>query len=116
MNTAPRTPVARQAVTDEGRMPEPTRPVRWRDFLVLTANRAAAKACRSVAKAVAIGRRPPFTPLVLHGSPGTGKTHLGATLLRVFADGTEGTTGGSVSSGYLARLAEGAGFADLDLL
>src|SRR5947199_296667 len=99
MNTVPRTPVARQA-TDEGRTPEPAR---WRDFLLLPENRAAARACRAVAKAVTAGRRPPFNPLILHGPPGTGKTHLSATLLRTLADGSDGATGRSVSAGDLAR-------------
>src|SRR3954465_6716282 len=92
MNTVPRTPVARQA-TDEGRTPEPTRPARWGDFLILPENRAAARAGRAVAKAVTVGRRPPFNPLVLHGPPGTGKTHLSATLLRALADGAAGAPG-----------------------
>src|SRR5689334_5685213 len=116
MNTAPRTPVARQA-TDEGRTPEPTRTGHWGDFLILPENRAAARACRAVAKAVLAGRRSSFNPLVLHGPPGTGKTHLSATLLRALAAGSEGATGRSVSAGDVARSTDdAAGFADPDLL
>src|SRR5690348_2108658 len=87
MNTVPRTPVARQPLTDEGRMPDPTRPRRWRSFLVLPENRSATRAAKAVAKALPAGRRPPFSPLVLHGSPGTGKTHLLAALCGQLSEG-----------------------------
>jgi chromosomal replication initiator protein len=68
-----------------------------------------------VAGALLVGRRPPANPLVLHGPPGTGKTHLAAALLRRLADGPAGVTARSVSAGDLARSGDAPGFADPDL-
>jgi chromosomal replication initiator protein len=92
-------------------------PARWGDFLALPENRSALRAARSVANALLAGRRPPFTPLVLHGQPGTGKTHLTTALLRKLADGPAVVTAQTVSVGDLARSAAADdGFADPDLL
>lgn len=95
-------------------MPDPTRPRRWGQFLVLPENRSAVRAAKLLAKALLAGRRPPFAPLVLHGPPGTGKTHLAATLAARLADGPEVVTARTVAAGDLAR--DEAGFADADLL
>jgi chromosomal replication initiator protein len=117
MITLPRTPVARQAVTDEGRMPDPTRPRYWGHFLVLPENRSAVRAAKALARALLAGRRSPFAPLVLHGPPGTGKTHLTATLVARLSEGPGVVTARTVAVGDLARSADGdAGFADPDLL
>jgi chromosomal replication initiator protein len=89
---------------------------RWGDFLALPENRSALRAARAVAGALLAGRRPPVNPLVLHGPPGTGKTHLATALLRRLADGPAGVTAQSVSAGDLARSGDPApGFADPDL-
>jgi chromosomal replication initiator protein len=56
---------------------------------------------------------------VLHGLPGTGKTHLTTTLLHKLAEGTAVVTARVVSAGDLARSAAGGediGFADRDLM
>jgi chromosomal replication initiator protein len=95
-------------------------PARWSDFLALPENRSALRAARSVATALLAGRRPPCNPVVWHGPPGTGKSHLAATLLRRLSDGPEVVTGQVVATGDLARSAasddDAAGFADRDLL
>src|SRR5437667_4806982 len=98
MNTVPPTPVLRQAVTDEGRMPDPTRPRRWGHFLVLPENRSAVRAAKMVARALLAGRRRPFSPLVLHGPPGTGKTHLVTTLVARLSEGPGVVTARTVRS------------------
>src|SRR4051794_20492285 len=89
---------------------------RWSDVLVLPENRSAVRAVRVLARAILAGKRPPFAPLVLHGPPGTGKTHLLTALLRRLADGPEVVTARTVSVGDLARGDGAAGFADRDLL
>src|SRR5262245_37088267 len=117
MITVPQTPVARQAVTDEGRMPDPTRLRRWRSLLVLPENRSAVRAAKRMTFALLAGRCPPFSPLVLHGSPGTGKTHLLAALCGHLSEGPRVVTIRPVSAGDLARsVNDEAGFADPDLL
>lgn len=99
------------------RSPEPTRPRRWGPFLVLPENRSAVRAAKLLARALLAGKRPPFSPLVLHGSPGTGKSHLAATLCGQLAVGEAVVTSRTVVVGDLARYADdAAGFADPDLL
>jgi chromosomal replication initiator protein len=98
-------------------MADATRPRRWGRFLVLPENRSAVRAAKAVARALPAGRRPPFSPLVLHGPPGTGKTHLAATLAVRLSEGPGVVTTRTVAAGDLARSADGeAGFADPDLL
>lgn len=117
MISLPRTPVAPESLTTEGRMPDPTRPRRWGHFLVRPENRSAVRAAKAVARALLAGRRAPFAPLVLHGSPGTGKTHLAAALVARLAASPDVVTARTVAVGDLARSADdGAGFADPDLL
>lgn len=99
------------------RPPEPTRPRRWGPFLVLPENRSAVRAAKLLARALLAGKRPPFSPLVLHGPPGTGKSHLAATLCGQLAGGDAVVTARTVAVGDLARYADdAAGFADPDLL
>src|SRR5438105_1727145 len=89
----------------------------WSDFLALPENRSALRAVRGLARALAAGKRPPVVPLLLHGSPGTGKTHLTAALLRKLAAESEVVTARSVSAGDVARSAgeHDPGFADPEL-
>src|SRR5439155_8544425 len=64
------------------------------------------------------GKRPPFLPPFLHGSPGTGKSHLIAALLRKLAAEADVVTARVLSAGDAARW-EGvgdAGFAEPELL
>src|SRR5262249_44194597 len=78
---------------------------RWSDFLAVPETRSALRAVRGLARALLAGKRPPVVPLLLHGSPGTGKTHLIATLLRKLAEGAEVVTARSVAAGDVARAA-----------
>ena len=97
----------------------PPVPAAWGDFLTLPENRSVVRAARGLARALLAGKRPPVTPLVLHGSPGTGKTHLTATLLKRLSRGAAVLTAQTVSVGDLARVAVNAttpGFDDPDLL
>lgn len=76
------------------------------------------RAVRAVAAALPAGRRVAFAPVVLHGPPGTGKTHLCSSLLRQLSDGPALVTAQTVAAGDLARAAvddREAGFADRDL-
>src|SRR5882724_8515693 len=95
-------PVARSAVTDEGGMAS-SWAASWGDFLALPENRSALRAARALAQQLVAGKRSPVTPLVLHGPPGTGKSHLTAALLRSTADGPAVVTAQNVSVGDLAR-------------
>jgi chromosomal replication initiator protein len=99
MNTAPRTP---KIATDEAD-PKAPAPPRWNGFLILTENRVAVRAVRSLGRSVRAGKRPPASPLVLHGIPGTGKSRLIAALVSELAAAPEGITLRSVSAGDLAR-------------
>ena len=77
--------------------------VPWGDFLALPENRSALRAARSVARTLVAGKRSRITPLVLHGPPGVGKSHLTTALLRATGDGPAVVTAQSVSVGDLAR-------------
>jgi chromosomal replication initiator protein len=81
---------------------------------VLPENRAAVRAVRSVHRSIVAGKRPAANPLVLHGPPGTGKSHLIAALLERLATAADGITARSVSAGDLARSPDES-FADRDL-
>lgn len=82
----------------------------WGAFLALPENRSALAAVRSLATR----GRLRANPLLLHGPPGTGKSHLLQELLKKLAAREETTTARSLSAGDLAR-SESA-FADRDLL
>src|SRR5262249_40773571 len=112
-----------QALTDEGRMAAPAdrRPLArftLHGFQILPENRSAVGAVSGVARSVLSGKRPAVCPLVLHGPPGTGKTHLATAALGVLAKADGGITARSVPARELARpdaTGEDAGFADRDL-
>lgn len=92
----------------------------WGDFLILPENRSAVQAVQSIAKTLLAGRRTTLIPLVLHGPPGTGKTHLTSALLRRLSDGPAVVTAQAVAAGDLARGAavddDLPGFTDRDFL
>lgn len=95
----------------------PKAPVsRWSNMLVLPENRSAVRAVRTTARALLAGKRPPITPLVLHGPPGTGKSHLIAALVAQLAAGQVVLTARTLSAGEFARSDGSAGFADRDLI
>lgn len=99
-------------------MPAPAHPrIELRGYHVLPENRSAVRAATSLARAVLLGKRVPFGPLVLHGPPGCGKTRLTAALLAALADGSPELVARSESAGDLARpdSPDDAGFADRDL-
>src|SRR5688572_3123271 len=104
MNTASRTP---EALPNEA----PSSPVRWNGFLLLPENRLAARAAKSLCRAVLAGKRPSANPLVLHGPPGVGKSRLVAALTQRLATGPDGVTVQTVSVGDLTRSPD-EGFAD----
>jgi chromosomal replication initiator protein len=88
---------------------------RWHALRVFAENRSAVRAARSLARAVARGKRA-VSPLVLHGPTGCGKSAVVAALLAELATGT--ATARSVSAGDVAREAADPtadGFADPDL-
>ena len=88
-------------------------PAAWADVVPLPENRSALRAVRRVARAVAAAGRVP-TPLVLHGPPGTGKTHLTAALVRAVIAGPAARTVQAVPANDLDRQADDADpFADL---
>jgi chromosomal replication initiator protein len=76
---------------------------RWGAFVVLPENRSALEAVQSLRN----------NPILLHGPPGTGKSHLALELLKHLGTRTEVLTGRSVSVGDLAR--SETGFTDRDL-
>src|SRR5262245_42738256 len=115
-----------RSATDEGRMPAPAdrRTVSRRSpridlggFQVLPENRSAVRAVKSLARAVLLGRRVSVCPLVLHGPPGCGKSHLASALVAALARGSDEVTARIETAGDLARpdSPDDAGLADRDL-
>ena len=76
--------------------------------------RCAARAVRSVCRAILAGKCPSANPLVLHGPPGTGKSRLLAALAGHLAAAPAGVTARLVSVGDLARSPD-EGLTDRDL-
>jgi chromosomal replication initiator protein len=76
------------------------------------------RAVTGVARAVASGKRVPVCPLVLHGPPGCGKSHLAAALVTALTGGSGEVTARVEPAGDLARPdspTEDAGFGDRGL-
>ncbi|MBA4190113.1 MAG: hypothetical protein C0467_19185 [Planctomycetaceae bacterium] len=87
-------------------------------FQVLPENRSAVRAVKTLARAVSNHKRVPFCPLLLHGTPGSGKTHLTRSFLAALMQTSPEITARSESAGDLARpdvMTEQSGFADSDL-
>lgn len=85
-------------------------------YQVLPENRSAVGAIRRVARSVLRGRLPPFNPLVLHGPPGSGKSHLVAAVVAALTARPEGITARVEPAGDRARPdSREAGFSDPDL-
>ncbi|WP_439622220.1 DnaA/Hda family protein [Gemmata sp.] len=87
-------------------------------FVVLPENRSAVRAVRTVARAASLGKRAPVSPLVLHGPPGSGKSHLCRAALAALMQASPGIVVRFESAGDLARpdvLAEDTGFGDRGL-
>src|SRR5262249_32361319 len=78
----------------------------WGEFLALPENQSALRAIRSLARSLTrIVPRISITPLVLHGPPGCGKSHLVNTLIEKVTDTDEVVTAQSVPAAELARAA-----------
>jgi len=95
----------------------PTPGINLGDFQILPENRSAVRAVKSLGRAALLGKRAPVCPLVLHGQPGTGKTHLTTALLASLTL-SDAITARSVTASDLARpdsLGHDTGFADPDL-
>jgi chromosomal replication initiator protein len=104
------------APSTEAKKSLPRRKTRnWNGLILLPENRSAVRAVRSLLRVVLAGKRPQICPLVLHGSPGTGKTLLAAAAVKDIAREAHGLTARFVSAADLARPDEDDGFADRDL-
>jgi chromosomal replication initiator protein len=84
-------------------------------FQILPENRSAVRAVTGLVQSALLGKRPSVCPLVLHGPPGTGKTHLTAAAIGALAGGENVVTARSVPARELARPDDESGFADRDL-
>jgi len=89
--------------------PEPPAASHWGAFVALPENRSALAAVRSLANR----GRLRANPLLLHGPPGTGKSHLLNELLKKFASREPVVTARRLAAGDVARTE--APFADRDL-
>ncbi len=89
------------------------------DFLLLPENQFAARAIRTLARAVVLEKPASMCPLFLHGAPGCGKSHLTSAFLAAVTQGLPELIARIEPAGDLARLestGEDAGFADRDLV
>lgn len=86
-------------------------------FVLVDENVAAARAVSDVVRRVLRGRRAQVVPLVLHGLPGTGKTHLITAAVEALARESRTATARTIPARELARPddGQGGGFADPDL-
>ncbi|MFO0806550.1 MAG: helix-turn-helix domain-containing protein [Gemmataceae bacterium] len=90
--------------------PEPPAASHWGAFVALPENRSALVAVRSLAR----HGRLRANPLLLHGPPGAGKSHLLNELLQKLADREPVVTARRLAAGDIAR--SEAPFADRDLV
>jgi chromosomal replication initiator protein len=72
-------------------------------FVVVEENRSAARAVSDLVRRVVLARRVRVGPLVLHGLPGTGKTHLVTAALKAMAEESRTATGRVIAARELAR-------------
>jgi chromosomal replication initiator protein len=94
-------------------------------FVVVDENRSAARAVSDLVRRVVLARRARVVPLVLHGMPGTGKTHLVTAALKTLTVESRTATGRIIPARELARPDDmgnkgamgdkGSGFADPDI-
>jgi chromosomal replication initiator protein len=84
-------------------------------FELVPENRSAARAMSDLVRGVVLGLRARVVPLVLHGVPGTGKTHLISVCLKRLAAESPTATGRTVPARELARPDDAGGSADADL-
>jgi chromosomal replication initiator protein len=87
-------------------------------FQILPENRSAVRAVQGVARQVMRTGRASVCPLLLHGPPGCGKSHLANAVLAAIVSGSGELTARSESAGDLARpdtAEKGSGFADRGL-
>jgi chromosomal replication initiator protein len=79
----------------------------WGELVVLPENRSAVRAARRVANALAKpDARRPVCPVVLHGPPGTGKSAIVQTLVRLVVGAAESRTVQALPAAELPRAAE----------
>lgn len=102
------------SLADERR--KPSVPIELRGFITLPENRSAVLAVNGLVRAVLLGKRPRIPLLMLHGSPGTGKTRLTSAALGAIATASRTATGRSIPARELARTDGELGFADPDLV
>jgi chromosomal replication initiator protein len=72
---------------DRTTAPRPAPPIDLGGFRVLPENRSSVRAIQGVARAVTLGKRMPVCPLLLHGPPGCGKSHLASALVAAVTTG-----------------------------
>lgn len=85
-------------------------------YRVLPENRSAVRAIRRVVRSILRGRPPPFNPLALHGPPGSGKSHLVASVVAALTAQPEGITARVEAAGDRGRPDNPeSGFSDPDL-
>jgi chromosomal replication initiator protein len=87
-------------------------------FVVVDENRSAARAVSDLVRRVVLARRVRVVPLVLHGLPGTGKTHLVTAALKALTIESRTATGRIIPARELARpdeMGDKGGFADPDI-
>lgn len=97
----------------------PSVPFELPGFLVLPENRSAVLAILALLEAVRAGSPPTFSPLLLHGQPGTGKSALLTAVLGALAESSTGLAGRCIPVRELARpdsAEPGCGFSDPDLM
>src|SRR5262245_59426997 len=90
-------------------------PLELSGFVLVPEHRSAVRAVSDLVRRVVLGRQARVVPVVLHGLPGTGKTHLISAALEMLATESPTATGRTVAALELARPDDAGGFADADL-